>query len=46
MEKFAHYVKQETLSRKLVEGKPPEGAYSKSQVIDGEKVTLAVKKLK
>jgi isoleucyl-tRNA synthetase len=46
MEKFAHYVKQETLSRKLVEGKPPEGAYSKSQVIDGNKVTLAVKKLK
>ena len=46
MEKFAHYVKQETLSRKLVEGKPPEGAYSKSQVIDGNKVNLAVKKLK
>jgi isoleucyl-tRNA synthetase len=46
MEKFAHYVKQETLSRKLVEGKPPEGAFSKSQVIDGNKVNLAVKKLK
>jgi isoleucyl-tRNA synthetase len=46
MEKFAHYVKQETLSRKLVEGKPPEGAYSKSQVIDGNKVNLAVRKLK
>ncbi|MCX5995557.1 MAG: isoleucine--tRNA ligase, partial [Chloroflexi bacterium] len=46
MEKFAHYVKQETLSRKLVEGKPPEGAYSKSQVIDGNKVNLAVKKMK
>ena len=46
MEKFANYVKQETLSRKLVEGMPPEGAFSKSQVIDGNKVNLAVKKLK
>ena len=45
MERFAQYVKQETLSRKLVEGKPPEGAFSKSQVIDGEKVNLAVKRL-
>ncbi|OGO02252.1 MAG: isoleucine--tRNA ligase [Chloroflexi bacterium RBG_13_52_14] len=45
MEKFEQYIKQETLSRKLVEGKPPEGAFGKSQVIDGEKVTLAVKKL-
>ena len=46
MERFALYVKQETLSRKLVEGKPPEGAFSKSQVIDGNKVNLAVKRLK
>jgi len=46
MERFAPYVKQETLSRKLVEGKPPEGAFSKSQVIDGNKVNLAVRRLK
>jgi len=46
MERFAQYVKQETLSRKLVEGKPPEGAFSKSQVIDGNKVNLAVRRLK
>ncbi len=46
MERFAHYVKQETLSRKLVEGKPPEDAFGKSQVIDGNKVNLAVKRLK
>jgi isoleucyl-tRNA synthetase len=46
MERFAQYVKQETLSRKLVEGKPPEGAFAKSQVIDGNKVNLAVKRLK
>jgi isoleucyl-tRNA synthetase len=46
MENFAQYVKQETLSRNLVEGKPPEGAFSKSQVIDGNKVNLAVKKSK
>jgi isoleucyl-tRNA synthetase len=44
MERFAQYVKQETLSRRLVEEKPPEGAFSKSQVIDGNKVNLAVKK--
>jgi len=46
MGKFEQYIKQETLSRKLVQGKPPEGSFSKSQVIEGEKVTLAVKRLK
>jgi isoleucyl-tRNA synthetase len=46
MEKFAPYIRQETLSRKLAEGNPPEGGFSKSQVIDGNKVMLAVKRLK
>jgi isoleucyl-tRNA synthetase len=46
VERFDSYIKQETLSRRLVEANPPEGAFSKSQVIDGNKVTLAVKKLK
>jgi len=46
MGEHAQYIKQETLSRKLVEGKPPEGAFSKSQVIDGNKVNLSVKKSK
>jgi isoleucyl-tRNA synthetase len=46
MEEFAPYIRQETLSRKLVEGNPPEGGFSKSQVIDGNKVNLAVIKLK
>jgi isoleucyl-tRNA synthetase len=46
MEKFEQYIKQETLSRKLAQGSPPEGSFSKSQVIEGEKVTLAVKRLK
>jgi isoleucyl-tRNA synthetase len=46
MGEHAQYIKQETLSRKLVEGQPPESAFSKSQVIDGNKVNLAVKKLK
>ncbi len=45
MERFAGYVQQETLSRKLTEGDPPEGAFSKSQVIDGNRVMLAVKRL-
>ncbi|HUV52234.1 MAG TPA: class I tRNA ligase family protein, partial [Dehalococcoidia bacterium] len=45
MDKFEHYIKQETLSRKLAQGNPPEGAFSKSQVIEGEKVVLTVKKL-
>jgi isoleucyl-tRNA synthetase len=46
MQEHAEYIKRETLSRRLVEGKPPEGAFSKSQVIEGEKVNLAVKRLK
>jgi isoleucyl-tRNA synthetase len=46
MVKFEQYIKQETLSRKLAQGPSPEGAFSKSQVIEGEKVTLAVKRLK
>jgi isoleucyl-tRNA synthetase len=46
MQEHAEYIKRETLSRSLVAGKPPEGAFSKSQVIDGNKVDLAVKRLK
>ena len=46
MGKYAAYIKQETLSKLLAEGSAPEGAFSKTQVIEGEKVTLAVKRLK
>ena len=38
---FADYVKQETLSRELVEGQPA-GGYRETQRIDGNEVTLTV----
>jgi len=41
---FASYIKQETLSQRLVDGGGPEGAFVKSQVIEGNKVVLAVKR--
>jgi len=41
---FAAYIEQETLSRKLIEATAPEGAFVKSQVIEGNKVMLAVKR--
>jgi len=45
MEKHAAYIKQETLSRQLVEGVPEEGAYTESHKIDGHDVLLGVKRL-
>jgi hypothetical protein len=44
MEKFAPYIKQETLSRNLVFGSPPNGAYTETHKIAAEEVILAVKK--
>jgi len=41
---FAPYIKQETLSRDLVEG-IPEDAYAESHKIDGQEVMLGVKRL-
>jgi hypothetical protein len=41
---FASYIKQETLSQRLDDGSGPEGAFVKSQVIEGNKVMLAVKR--
>ena len=41
-ESFGHYIRQETLSEKLVEGPPPDGAYTEEQKIDGVDVTLGV----
>lgn len=40
--KFAAYIKQETLSKALIEGTPPDGAYSETVEVDGHKATLAV----
>jgi isoleucyl-tRNA synthetase len=45
MGKFEQYIKQETLSRKLAQGSPPQGSFTKNQVLEGERVTLAVKRL-
>ncbi len=38
----ADYVEQETLSRVIVDGEPPEGAYVESHKIDGLALTLGV----
>ncbi|MDY6892173.1 MAG: isoleucine--tRNA ligase [Chloroflexota bacterium] len=45
MEKSASYIRQETLSQTLVDDTPPDGAFVKSHRIDGNEVTLAVKKV-
>ncbi len=44
MEGFASYIKQETLSLVLAEGSPPDGAFVKNHIIDGNEVMLAVKR--
>ena len=45
LRQFEDYVRQETLSRELVEGPPPEGAYSEEQKLGGGSVRLAVRRL-
>jgi len=44
MDTFASYIKQETLSQKLIDGLPPEGAYSEKHRISNSEVSLAIKK--
>jgi len=44
MREFATYIKQETLSRNLVEGAPEKDAYTESHRIDGEEVVLGVRR--
>lgn len=44
MTKFADYVKQETLSRGVLQGEAPEGAYVEKHNIDGKELTLAVRR--
>jgi isoleucyl-tRNA synthetase len=41
---FEEYVRQETLSRELVEGPAPEGAYAEEINLSGRSVRLAVKR--
>jgi len=42
---FADYIKQETLSRELIDGLPPDGAYSEKHRISDSEVSLAIKKI-
>lgn len=44
VDKFAAYIKGETLSRKLILGQPPEGAWVEKCRLGGEEVTLGVVK--
>jgi isoleucyl-tRNA synthetase len=47
MERFADYIRQETLSGELRLGEPDAGAFreEKTRALDGEKLAIAVKKL-
>jgi isoleucyl-tRNA synthetase len=45
MEDFADYIKQETLSRQLIEGVPEEGAFTERYKLSGYDILLGVKRL-
>jgi len=45
MEDFADYIKQETLSRQLVEGVPGEGVFTESYKLGGYDILLGVERL-
>jgi len=45
MADFADYIKQETLSQKLVEGVPQEGVFTESHKLSGYEISLGVKRL-
>jgi isoleucyl-tRNA synthetase len=42
--KFAGYIKQETLSRELIEGEFPENAYVETHKLEGREMTFGVKR--
>jgi isoleucyl-tRNA synthetase len=44
LRRFEGYVRQETLSRELLEGPPPEGAYAEEHKLGGRSVRLAVRR--
>ena len=44
MDSFADYIKQETLSQKLIEGTPEEGAFTESHKLGGYDILLGVRK--
>jgi len=45
MADFADYIKQETLSQKLIEGVPGEGIFSESHKLNGHELSLGVRRL-
>jgi isoleucyl-tRNA synthetase len=45
IQKYASYIQQETLSKVLEEGDPPEEAFVKKHVLDGNEAILAVKRI-
>lgn len=44
MQRFADYVRQETLSLELMEGEPPADAHVEVHTLEGEEATLAVRR--
>jgi len=44
IDNFAAYIKQETLSRELIDSLPPDGAYSEKYSISNREVSLAITK--
>jgi isoleucyl-tRNA synthetase len=44
MERFADYVRQETLSLELAEGEPPPGTHVETHTVDGQEVALGVQR--
>jgi len=45
IERFADYIKQETLSRELVESSPEAGIYSDTFTIDGSEIAFGIRRL-
>jgi hypothetical protein len=45
MGRYAEYIRQETLTDRLVAGMPEEGAKAETQKVEGMQVTLAVKRV-
>jgi hypothetical protein len=41
---LADYIKQETLSLKLIEGIPPEGAFTETHKLAGNEISLGVER--
>ena len=42
---FSGYIREETLSELLEAGPPPEGAKSETAKIEGQEITLAVRRV-